>query len=455
MTRRAGGRHRSRLGLVVGLCLAGTFGFAQAPTPGNWPAFRGAGTAGVGTGAPPAEWDLARRTNVAWSTPIPGLAHSSPIVWQDRVYLTTAVAASGDAGVVTGDSSVAGIDSARDQVDHTWRLLALDTRSGTVVWDRAVHTGVPRLKRHVKASHASATPATNGRVIVALLGSEGLFCFDMDGRLRWRTDLGLMDVGLVDDPTYQWGPASSPVIAGDLVIVQNDRHRDSFVAAYDLASGREVWRAAHDEYPSWATPLVSSGADGRRVVVTNAGRKIRGLDARTGREIWRLDDAATQVKVPSPIAAGPVTIVTGGYPSGGRPIYAIPTDSRGDLTATGLAWHTERGSPYTGTPLLYDGLLYVCTDNGILSAYDPGDGTRIYQQRLGPAAGGFSASPVAAAGRLYLASEDGDVFVVRAGRQYELLATNHMNEVVMATPALSGNLLLVRTRTRLVGIGAA
>ena len=189
------------------------------------------------------------------------------------------------------------------------------------------------MKRHVKASHASATPATDGRIIVALLGSEGLFCFDMTGTLKWRQDLGVMDVGLVDDPTYQWGPASSPVIAGNLVIVQNDRHKESFVAAL-----RHRPRASRCGAPRTtscrrgrrlSSSLIAKGA----VVVTNAGKYIRGLDARTGREMWRLADSQTQVKVPTPVVANDLIVVTGGYPPGGRPIYAIKRDGAGDLGA--------------------------------------------------------------------------------------------------------------------------
>ena len=261
---------------------------AQSTTT-NWPAFRGANTAGLSSTAVPTSWDLASSRNVAWKTPIPGLAHSSPIVWGDRVYVTTAVAASGRPGIKTGDVEKSGIDSATDTGPHTWRLIAVGRQSGKIVWDRTVHQGVPRMKRHVKASHASATPATNGEVIVALMGSEGLFCFDMNGTLKWRTDLGVMDVGLVDDPGYQWGPASSPVIFGNRVIVQNDRHKDSFLAAYDLATGKEVWRTTHDEYPSWATPLIVR-TDARTELVTNSGKYIRGFDPETGRELWRLSD---------------------------------------------------------------------------------------------------------------------------------------------------------------------
>jgi outer membrane protein assembly factor BamB len=399
-------------------------------------------------------FDVPASRGLAWRTPVPGLAHSSPIVWGGRVYVTTAVAASGTPTVTLGDSSRAGIDAASDMVSHTWRLLALDAASGTLLWNREVHTGVPRLKRHVKASHASATPATNGRVIVAVFGSEGLFCFDMDGSLKWRQDLGLMDVGLVDDPTYQWGPASSPTIHGNLVIVQNDRHKDSFLAAYHLETGRQAWRASRDELPSWATPLIRRTAR-RDELVTNSSRFIRGYDPTTGRELWRVADEATQVKVPTPVAAGDLVIVTGGYPSGGRPIYAIrSTASTTAAEGAAIAWKTERGSSYTPTPLVYDGILYVCSDNGILTAYEVATGERIYQQRISPSAGGFSASPVAAGGRIYLASEDGELFVVRAGRTFELLAANPLGEVTMATPAISGNLLIVRTRSHLIGIGA-
>ena len=378
----------------------------------------------------------------------PGLAHSSPIVFGDRVYLTTAVAAEGKPRIVLGDVSKSGIDPANDSGRHAWRLIAIDKASGKIAWDKVAYEGTPRMKRHVKASHASATPATDGRTIVALMGSEGLFAFDMNGVQKWRADLGVMDVGLVDDPGMQWGPASSPVIFGNMVLVQNDRHKNSFLAAYDLATGKELWRTPHEDYPSWATPAIIR-AGTRTEIVTNSGQYIRGFDPQTGKELWRLSDSRTQVKVPTPIAAGDLVIVTGGYPPGGRPIYAIRPGGSGELTDKALAWKTDRGAPYTGTPIMYNGVLYALTDNGILSAYEPKTGERIYQQRVASGSG-FSASPVAAGGRLYLASEDGDVYVVKAGRTYELLATNPMGESLMATPAISGNTIFIRTLTSLV-----
>ena len=414
----------------------------------DWPSFRGPRGSGVSlTATPPATWNVSTSANVAWRTPIAGLGHSSPIVWGDRIYVTTAVSeVAASRSLTLGDSDQAGIDAAKDMVPHRWQLMALDRLSGKVLWTRSVHQGIPRVKRHVKASHASATPATNGKVVVALFGSEGLFAFDPSGKELWRQDLGVMSVGLADDPTYEWGPASSPVIHGNVVIVQNDRYRDSFLIAFDLLTGKEIWRSGRDELPAWTTPLVHEGGGPQPTIVTNSPRFIRGHDFGTGRERWRLQDPEGEVKVSTPVAAGDLAIVTGGYPAAGRPIYAIR------VSDGSLAWRVDRGSPYTSTPLVHEGLLYIVTDNGILSAYQVSDGQRVYQQRLSPGAGGFSASPVAAGGRLYLASEDGKVFVVRTGRAFELLAANDMNEVCMATPALSGDLLLVRTRGHLYAL---
>ena len=231
----------------------------------DWPSFRGPQGSGVAASArPPLTWNVESSANIAWRTAIPGLGHSSPIVWGDRVYLTTAVSdAPASQSLTLGDSDRAGIDAAKDLAPHRWQVMALDRASGTMIWTRTVHEGVPRVKRHVKASHASATPTTNGHVVVAMLGSEGLFAFDSNGKALWRKDLGALSVGLADDPTYEWGPASSPVIHGDVVVVQNDRYRDSFLIAFDLSTGKELWRSGRDELPAWTTPLVHTGGEFR------------------------------------------------------------------------------------------------------------------------------------------------------------------------------------------------
>lgn len=416
----------------------------------QWPSFRGPSGSGVAADAqPPTAWNVGTSTNVAWRADIPGLGHSSPIVWGDRVYVTTAVSDSTTArSLVLGDSDAAGIDPLNERSAYQWQVLALDRATGKTVWSRIVHQGLPRVKRHVKGSHASASPATDGRFLVAMLGSEGLVAFDMNGKELWRKDLGVLAVGLADDPTYEWGPASSPVIHGNVVIVQNDRYKDSYLVAFDVQTGKELWRSPRNELPAWATPLVHSGTT-PETVVTSSPRFIRGHDLKTGREKWRVPDPDGQVKVSTPVAAGALAIVSGGWPPAARPILAIR------VADGSIAWRHDRGSPYTSTPLVYDGLVYILTDNGILSAYQVSDGVRVYQQRVSRESGSFSASPVAAAGRLYLSGEDGKIFVVRAGRTFELLAANDMGEALMATPAVAGSFLFVRTSGHLYALGTS
>lgn len=420
----------------------------------DWPSFRGPGASGVAdSGAPPVAWDVTGGSNVAWTTPIPGMGHSSPIVWGDRVFVTSAVplrrrseAADGGPAAALPAVNTDEYRALEVRTPHAWRLYCLDRATGRIVWERTAYEGVPRVKRHAKASQASATPVTDGTRVVAMMGSEGLYAYDMEGRLLWNRDFGRLDVGYVDDPTDEWGPASSPVIHDGLVIVQNDRHRDSYVAAFDVATGEERWRVGRDEMPAWSTPVVHRGT--RTTLVTNSPRFIRGHDPATGQELWRIPDG-TQVKVVTPVIAGDLAIVTGGYPTGGRPILGIRA-STGEVV-----WRLERGSSYTPTPIVYRGILYVCVDNGVLSAYDVRTGDRLYQQRIAPDSGGFSASPVAADGRLYFPSEDGVVYVVRAGREFELLARNDMGEMCLASPALTGDLLLVRTRTHVYALREA
>jgi len=435
----------------IALTLAAALALTAPASAQRWPSFRGPDARGVDAGAtPPLTWDLGAGTNVAWSTEIPGLGHSSPVVWDDRVFVTTAVilAAAGGDSAAAADAAVNLRDGASVPATsrHAWRLYCLDRATGRVLWERTAHEGVPRVKRHSKASQASASPVTDGRHVVAMMGSEGLFAYDMNGRSLWTKDLGRLNQGYVDDPTAEWSPGSSPVIHDGVVIVQNDRHADSYVAAFDVETGAEKWRVGRDEMPSWATPAVAPGA--KATIVTNSPRFIRGHDAATGRELWRVAEG-NQVKVPTPVVFEDLVIVTGGWPTGGCPIIAI------ELATGKVVWKLPRGSSYTPTPLVYDGVLYVLVDNGILAAYDPRTGKRLYQQRIAADAGGFSASPVGAAGRLYVASEDGVLYVLRAGKTFEVLAKNDMKEMCLATPALSGDLLLVRTRSHLVALRGA
>ena len=418
----------------------------------NWPSFRGESARGVGTGTPPTSWDLAQGTNVAWTAAIPGLGHSSPIVWGDRVFVTTAIAANGkDAPPVTGIMETVGVAMAPGIFDHEWRIFALDRATGRVQWQQTAYKGRPRSRHHRKSSHASATPATDGKYVVALMGSEGLYCWDVEGRLVWKKDFGLMNLGMFDSPETQWGPASSPVIAGDVVIVQNDEQTDSFLAAFELATGKQRGRQNREAQPSWATPLIAPQGD-RTLVITSSPRVVRASELATGREVWRMEDEAP-VRVPSPVLAGDNVIVTGGYPPAGRSTMAIPLASSGRVVPKSVRWRIDRGSPYTSTPLVYDNLLYVLTDGGVFSAYDAATGALVYHARLGGGTSGFSASPVAAGGFIYVANEDGELYVVRAGKTPEIVSTHSFRETIFATPALDGNLLIVRTRGRLIALG--
>ena len=437
------------LRVMLIICCAATAARAQ-----NWPQFRGANASGVADGHPtPVRWDATKAENVLWKTAIPGLSHASPVVWGDRVFVVTAESSDPNPTLVPKDR---GIGLARDEAKHAWRVYALDRRTGRVLWQRTAHEGVPRARRHVKATQANSTPVTDGRTLVALLGSEGLFAYDFDGKLLWKQDLGVLNPGLWDDKNSSWGHGSSPVIHRGLVIVQADGHSQSFIAAYDLKTGKQAWRVERDEITSWSTPTVYE--DKRRAeLIANGGRFIRGYDPQTGKELWRFNDHDTQVKQQAPLVAHGLIYVAGGYPPG-RGMYAFRPGASGDISLKAgehgnahLAWKTDKGSPYTTTPIVYGDLLYSVADLGVLSAFDARTGRLVYQERLPTS---FSASPVAADGKLYLSSEDGDVYVVKAGPKYELLSVNPAGEPLMATPAVSAGALILRSRGHVFAVGS-
>lgn len=421
----------------------------------NWPSFRGPNASGVAEGKPlPVAWDAAKSSNVLWKTPVPGLSHASPVVWGNKVFVITAV--SEDAGASFNPKN-RGIGLASDEAKHSWRIYCLDKSSGKVLWERTAHEGVPRARRHVKATQANSTPVTDGRTVVALMGSEGLFAYDFNGKQLWKQDLGVLNPGLWADPTSSWGHASCPVIYKNLVIVQADGHKQSFIAAYDLKTGKQVWRVERGEITSWSTPTIYEGKP-RAELIANGGRFIRAYDPLTGKELWRFSDQDTQVKMQAPLVAHGLIYVTGGNPAG-RAMYAFRPGASGDIslksgaeTSPFLAWKTTSGSPYTPTPIIYGEHLYTVADNGVFAAYDAKTGARLYQERL-PST--FSASPVASGGKLYVSSEDGDVYVVRAGPKFELLSTNPMGEALMSTPAISDGMLIIRSSGHLYAVGGS
>jgi outer membrane protein assembly factor BamB len=428
---------------------------AASPT-GQWPSFRGPQAAGVADGQNlPDRWDGTTGASVLWRTPIPGLAHSSPIVWGDTVFVTTAISSRKDATFkpgLYGDG-----DASDDRSIHRWVLYAIDKRTGKIRWERVAREGAPRNKRHIKSTYASATPATDGRLVVTWFGSEGVHAFDVNGVPLWHVDLGRVDMGAYDIPTYEWGPASSPIIWNGLVILQCDTQQDSFVLALNAETGETVWKTPRNELPSWGSPTVALTKAGPELV-TNASNFIRGYDPRSGRERWRLG-GSSKITAPTPIFADDLIVVASGR-APERPIFVVRPGAQGDLTlangrtsSNAIAWsRTARGS-YMPTPLAYRGLLYVLANNGVLDAYDLKSGQELYRQRLPLVGSGFSASPVAADGKIYLSNEDGDMLVVRAGPTFEHIATNSLGELLMATPALSEGVMYVRGASNLFAVG--
>jgi len=434
----------------------------QRPLPvtgtpaGSWPSFRGAQASGVADGQRlPDRWDGKSGRNILWRTSIPGLAHSSPVVWGQTVFVTTAVSSDPKATFkpgLYGDG-----DASEDRSIHRWMIIALDKRSGKIRWQRVASEGRPLNKRHIKSTYASATPVTDGRIVVAWFGSQGVYAYDVDGNFRWKVDLGRVDMGAYDIPTYEWGPASSPIIWNGLVILQCDTQADSFLLALDAETGEIVWKTERDELPSWGTPTVATTSAGPELV-TNASNFIRGYDPRSGKELWRVGPSS-KITAPTPIAADDMFVVASGR-APERPIFVVRAGARGDLTlpagrsqSASIVWSRMGRGSYMPTPLIYKGILYVLANNGVLDAYDLRSGQELYRQRLPLIGSGFSASPIAADDKIYLSNEDGEMLVLAAGQKYAHLATNSMGELLMATPALSEGAMYVRSSASVFAVG--
>ncbi len=417
----------------------------------NWPQFRGSGATGIADGwNVPSFWNAESGANMAWKTPIPGLGHSSPVIWGDKVFITTAVSANpffrpgayGD-GVPVNDNG-----------PQSYRLLCLDRRTGKILWNQSARESEPKVQRHPKNTHASPTPAVDGRRVIAYFGSEGLYAFDLNGKLLWKKDLGAQDAGAFDVPEYQWGIASSPILYQDTVIVQCDIQKGSFIAAFDAATGRELWRTARAGAPSWATPTVIE-TGGRAELVTNGAEHMRGYDPKTGAELWSLK-GTSMISVPTPFLADGNIYLFSGYSRFQKATYAIRAGAaHGDITGSAdtIAWKRP-DAPYLPTPIVYRGYVYTVNTRGEFFCLDAKTGADVYKQRLGEGAV-FSASLTAADGRIYASSEDGDVYVVKPGPVFEVLGRNKVGEVLMATPAFSRDMAIFRTPSHVFAFRAS
>ena len=451
-----------RLALTVpAVLLAGiTFtGAATAPRPGvDWPQFRGISAGGIAEGfSLPTTWDTAKGINVTWKTPVPGLGLSSPVIWGDDVFISTSISGQKDAGLKVG--LYGNVEPVQDDTEHEWRVYAIDKKSGKVRWEKSILKAVPKIKRHTKASHANSTLATDGERLIAFFGSEGLYAFDMKGNQLWKKDLGVLDAGWYVARQNQWETGSSPVLHEGVVVVQVDVQENSFLAAFDAKTGAEKWRTPRTDVPTWGTPTIHK-VGGRTQVLVNGYRHAGAYDFATGKEIWKLGRNG-DIPVPTPVVSDGIVYITNAH-GPMSPVYAIKETATGDITpaegATAnehVVWSVPKGGGYMCTPLVYRDHTYIVTYQGILSVFDAKTGERKYQQRLlENTASAFTSSPVANDGKVYVASEDGQMIVLKAGPVFEKIATNDMGASVLATPAISEGRLFVRTQGMVMAIGA-
>jgi len=444
-------------GILCFAILAVSSGAVGQEPDADWPQFRGPAAAGVRDGAAlPIAFEEPN-----WRTPVPGLAHASPVLSQGRVFVATAVVPGVDPELKVGLYGAG--DSADDLVATEFRMLALDAATGEILWNKLVVQAVPEFGRHTKATQANATPAAADGAVVAILHQD-LVCLDaVSGDERWRVGLGPLDCGPHDATDLHWGYASSPIIAAGKVVVQADVKGAPYLAAFDLATGEQVWRVARDDVNTWCTPTAVEREGGLQVLV-NGCKHMGAYDLADGAELWRMAGSGG-IPVPTPVVAGELAYFTANHrplvaahPL--KPVYAVRLDARGDLGAPnpdagdelgdGVAWMVTRRGNYMQTPLVYRGLVFLCSDSGVVTCLDAATGAEHYRARLDAGGEGFSASPVAGDGKVYWTSEEGNVFVVAARPEFEVLARGALGDICMASPAISAGGLVFRLRRSVV-----
>jgi len=434
----------------ISLAVAGLNIFSEKAEAGNWPQWRGPDGSGISNEKNlPSEWSPTK--NIKWKTAIEGRSHSSPIVWENRVFLTTAVegeVVSGAKAVkhtLEGDKEFVHPDSVGADRKHTFKVIALDRDSGKIVWQATAWEGTPYDNRHRKSSYAASTPTTDGKLVYAYFGSEGLYAYDFKGKLAWKADLGKMaNLGM--------GTATSPILFNDLVIVQcdEDNGESSFIVAVDKKTGKEVWKTPRKVQISWSTPLLVRTAT-RSELIASGTEFVIAYDPATGKELWRHKGLESN-SIPSPVANSEMAFLVAGFPA--KIAMAIRLGQSGDLTDTpNVAWKYAKGTAYVPSPILYGDYLYLTTDRGILTCLDAKTGEVKYEGGRIPIPATFTASPVAFEGKILMTSEDGDTFMVKAGPKHEIIGTNSVGEPVYASPAIADGRIFIRGEKNLYCIG--
>ena len=421
----------------------------------DWPAFRGTGAVGVANGFETAvRWDATNPDDksILWQARIPGLGHSCPTIVGNRIFVATAVAADNDAQLQIGRGGSTA--AANDSSEQSWMVLCFDKTSGREMWRKTAHTGVPKATRHSKATHANTTVAIDGDNVVAFFGSEGLYCYDLNGNLKWKKDLGVVNISKYG---IGWGYGSSPAIHDGHIVLVCDDPENPYIVALKLADGEEVWRKTRkkDCERSWGTPLIHTVGNGAQIVV-NGWPWIIAYDLATGDETWRISGGGDN-PIPSPFIVDDRIYITNSH-GGKSPIIAVRTDAKGNIDEVdspkdaGLVWRTEKGGTYMSTPVVVGDHMYLGNTNGVLRCVNVDTGEKVYEERI--ASGAYIVSSLVAANdKIYCAAEDGTVYVIKAGPEFEVLSRNRLGAPCLATPAISAGVLFFRTAHSLIAVG--
>ena len=456
--------HQMRARVAGVLCSAAllfsaALGVTVLSAQDNWPRFRGA-EGGVAADHPslPDVWGPSQ--NIVWAIDVPGRSWSSPIVWGDHIFITTAINTAETETLLPVASYVSRsnggtmtfMDVSKPSASHRWIVYDVDFNTGRIRWERTVRTAVPAKSRHLKNSYAAETPVTDGERVYAYFGDVGLFAFDMDGKPLWSKPMDAFEM------QTGFGHAKSPVVDDRHVYIVNDNEEQSFIVAFDKRTGNQVWRTDRNEKSNWTTPLVWRN-DRRTEIVTAATGGVRSYDV-NGTLLWELSGMST-FDVPSPISANGLLYIMSGYPANAlRPVYAIRPGATGDISLKPdqtsnafIVWADRTLGTFHPSPLVYRGCLYILHDRGFLTCSESATGKPIYgRQRISTDTATFTASPWAYNGKVFALSEDGDTYVIQAGPEFKVLGKNSLNEMALATPAVARGSLIVRTASKLYRI---
>lgn len=428
-------------------------GPVAAVSPENWPQFRGANSLGTSADDPrlPEVWSATE--NILWKAPLPGMAWSGPVVWEQGVFLTNVVS-EGPVEAVKKGLYFGGDRPEVTQDRHRWTACALDLASGSMTWETELHAGAPPAPRHLKNSYGSETPVTDGERLYAHFGYLGTWCLDLEGNILWERSWKPYRI------RNDWGTAASPVLHQGRLYLVNDNEEHSTLSCLDKTTGKTIWEVERDEGSNWSTPFVWENPERTEIVTTGTDR-VRSYDL-DGKVLWELGGMSSIV-IPVPFAGHGMLYIASGYVGDQkRPVFALRPGARGDISLKEgetsndhIVWHQPQAAPYNPSPLLYKGLYYTLYDRGFLTCHDAVTGQEIYgKQRLEAGANAFTASPWAYNDRIFCLSEDGDCFVVEHGPDYRLLRKNSIGELSMATPAIAQGSLILRGTEHVYRIGA-